>query len=236
MIHRGVLVPIEGGFEVFLRDLKPKDLDILAPEPHDLLTTRQRHAFAHELAHTYYYRVSTGVPRPTDEVTDYRELENICDGAARRLLVPANLLRKEIASKLGDSERIDAAFIRAMKVSFHASYEVVINRISVVESQNAFARCILLIRRDGGEARVTAWYFGLSILSVLSPPKERYQPVRSWFAEFPEDLPNVSGIAEREIRRQGRSLLIQKFPLGRRGDSLLQVDDLAHRAPSSGLS
>lgn len=235
MIHRGALLPVEGGFELYLRDLKDKDLDIDAPEP-PLLTTRQRHAFAHELAHTVYYRGATGVPSPTDEVTNHMELERICDGAARRLLVPASLVQKEVRNKLGDCDRIDAAFIRSMKVNFNASYEVTIGRIGVVESGNAFARCILLIRKNRGQAEVVAWYFGVSLLSVISEPKKRYQPIREWFADLPEDVVDRDGIAEWEIMRRGRALLIQKFPLGKRGDFLLQIDDLAHKAPSSGLS
>jgi hypothetical protein len=235
MVHRGVLIPVEGGFEVFLRDLKSRDLDIEAPEPRGL-TTRQRHSFAHELAHTVYYRNSNGVPKPTDEVSDYRTLEGICDGAARRLLVPANLLQKEIRNKLGACEKIDVPFIRAMKVAFNASYEVTIGRMSVVESQNAFARCILLVRNIRGQAKVSAWYFGPSILSALPTPKETYQPLEGWDPGLPPDIAGRGGISTWEISRRGRALLIQKFPLGSRGDFLLQVDDLDHRAPNSGIS
>jgi IrrE N-terminal-like domain len=236
MVHRGVLIPVEGGFEVYLRNLKSRELDIESPEPRGLLTTRQRHSFAHELAHTFYYRISNGVPKPTDDFTDYRTLEGICDGAARRILLPANLLRKEIRNQLSDCEKIDVPFIRAMKVAFNASYEVTIDRIRVVESQNAFARCILLVRNIRGQAKMSAWHFGASILSALPVPQETYQPLEGWIAELPEGVSGRGEISTWEITRRGRALLIQKFPLGRSGDFLLQVDDIAHRFPSSGLS
>src|SRR5271165_417429 len=52
MIPRGVLLPVEGGFEVYLRDDTRNDVDVSREEPTDALSPRQRFSLAHEIAHT----------------------------------------------------------------------------------------------------------------------------------------------------------------------------------------
>jgi hypothetical protein len=236
MIQRGVLVPISGGFELFLRDLEPRDLDIEAEESHGSLSPRQRFTFAHELAHTHFYEASDGIPavRKVDIIPP--ELEEICDGAAGRILVPTKLLKREISQELsGNRERIDANFVRAMAMRFGVSHDVMINRLHAVESGNVFARCILLVRRKFGEAQIRASYMGLTLFSVLPTPRV-YDSVANWLPELPGDVLESDGSGRWGVTRRGRQLEIEKIALGRSGDFLLQVDDPNHRAPTSKTS
>jgi hypothetical protein len=232
MIQRGALVPVPGGFEVFLRALEPRELDLAAPEKQGLLTTRQRQAFAHEIAHTLFYRDSDGKPAPTGQVKNSPELERICDRTGWHLLVPTGMLQKEIRKELGDSERIDIEFIHMMKGKFNVSYEVTVERVRIVESQNGFARCILVARKGRAGARMTASYFGVGIFSII-PELATNESLLDWFPEFPREAVERSGAEEWEVSRKGHRLLIRKLPAGRRGDFLLQVDDIARMAPSS---
>jgi hypothetical protein len=49
-----------------------------------------------------------------------RELEEIYDLAAKRILVPRQLLRNQILACLGDSDQIDPNFVRKMASRFNA--------------------------------------------------------------------------------------------------------------------
>jgi len=233
MVQRGVLVPVSGGFELFLRDLESRDLDLEAEEPQGALSPRQRFTFAHELAHTHFYKSSDGVPTVRDVEIIPQELEEVCDGAAGRILVPTNLLKNEISLELsGNCERIDSEFVRAMAARFRASLDVIINRLHTVESGNVFARCILLVRRKHGEAQIRACYMGVTLLSIIPTPRN-YDSVVNWFPELPRDIVERDGTGTWDVTRRGRQLEIEKIALGRSGDFLLQVDDPNQRAPVS---
>jgi len=233
MVQRGVLVPVSGGFELLLRGLEPRDLDIETKEPQGTLSPRQRFTFAHELAHTYFYEASDGIPTVRKVQMIPPELEEVCDGVAGRILVPANLLKREISQELSDNrERIDANFVRAMAVRFSVSHDVMINRLHIVESGNAFSRCILLVRKRLGEAQIRTCYMGLQLLSIFPRPKD-YDLVAKWLPELPGDMLERDGSSRWNVTRRGRQLEIEKIPLGPSGDFLLQIDDPNNRAPAS---
>jgi len=233
MVPRGVLVPVSGGFELFLRNPDSRDLNLETKEPQNLLSHRQRFNFAHEIAHTFFFRDSKAIPTPITVTGDPRKLEDICDVAAGHILVPSDLLRREIKRELlGNCERIDSHFVRAMVAKFQASPDVVINRLRMVESGNVFARCILLVRKIDGESQIRACYMGVTLLSSLPEPNI-YGPVANWFQEVPRAVTDSDGGGKWEITRGRRKLEMEKIPLGRSGDFLLQIDDPAHRAPTS---
>jgi hypothetical protein len=230
MVHRGVLIPVAAGFELFVRDLESRDLDIAVKEPEGVLSPRHRFSFAHEIAHTFFYKDSNGIPAPTWVPKDSRELERICDGSAARILVPSNLLKREIRQELqGDCERIDSDFVRAMVARFRVSHDVMINRLRVVETGNVFGRCILLARIDEGDAEVKACYMGGTLRSTFPMP-EIHDSVLKWFPELPRAIVERDGNGKWDVTRGGRDLEIEKIRLGRSGDFLLQIDDPKLRA------
>jgi hypothetical protein len=236
MVNLGALVPVQQGFEVFLQGTESQELDMEAPEPPGELTARQRFTLAHEIAHTFFYKGKNQEPVPTFSVKtklEYKELEEICDRAAKRILVPRQLLRNQFQATLGESDRIDVNFVRKMVSRFKVSYEVMLDRLRTVEPDNVFARCILLIREErGGGLKVTAWYMGMGLLSMFQPIV-RNALVMNWFSGFPQGILERDGIRECNVVRKGRELLFQKTPLRKRGDFLLQIDDLGRIAPSS---
>ena len=241
MVRLGALVPVLGGFEILLQSQEPHELDVETPEPKENLHPRQRFTLAHEIAHTLFYRNFAGVPVPTGKVKTYGDpdkigLENICDRAAKRLLVPTRVLKREIEERLGDDcRRIDAPFVRSMVGAFRASYEVILERLRATEPDNVFPRCILLVRKKRGDYQVRTWYIGMGLLAAL-PPLEKFTPVAKWFPAFPPSALQDEGGGEWQVAWKGRTLLVQRFPLRTGGDFLLQFDDLADTAPISKYS
>ncbi len=218
MIPRGVLLPVEGGFEVYLRDSNRKDFDTSETEPEGLLSPRQRFSLAHEIAHTFFYKFSGSVPAPDDAVSNGPELEKICDRTAGHILVPTDLLKREV----GDYERIDAAFVRSVASKFRASLTVLIERLSIVEPSNPFERCVLLAKRLDGDAEIRAVYFGVGLLRTLTRPS-KYTRVTEWIAEFPRRAIEKQEDADWNITWRGRPITFIKTELGGSGDFLLQV-------------
>jgi hypothetical protein len=89
------MVPVAGGFEVYLRDQVQKDVDISKEEPRADLSVHHRFSLAHEIAHTRFYRFSDQVPSPDDMIPNGRKLEDDCDRMAGCILVPTYLLKQK---------------------------------------------------------------------------------------------------------------------------------------------
>jgi hypothetical protein len=241
MVPEGALVPVPKGFEVYIQSLKQSDLGVETPEPPEALNARQRFTLAHEIVHTRFYTTLSEIPVPTGKVKNKYEdrdgvgIEEICDRAAARLLVPTDVLKREIRDALGgDGERIDAPFVRSMTLRFRVSYDVMIGRLRAVEPGNTFARCLMLVRKTDNAHQLVEWYIGVTLLSAF-PRIDEYR--HKEFHEFLPDLaPIILGPAEfREhcVSVNGRDLLLSKFPVGNKADFLLQIDDVVHPAPRS---
>jgi len=215
-------VPADGGFEVYLRDLIRRDIDISGSEPTNLLSSRQRFSFAHEIAHTYYYKLSGSIPISDHVISNPVDLEDHCDRTAARILVPTALLRQEIKKKIGDPENIDEAFIRSAATSFRTSIPVMIERLSIVAPSNPFERCVVLVRRLEGDAQIRASYFGVGLLPILPRPRKNTR-VSEWLADFP--LPAIANREDSDWRvtRAGRLVSFMKRELGSGTDFLLQA-------------
>jgi hypothetical protein len=222
MVPRAVLVPVDKGFEAYLRDSVSRDVNIAEAEPSNLLTHQQRFSLAHEIAHTFFFKLSDAIPVPV-KVNNSFELEKLCNRVASRILVPAELLRQEIKREVGESERVDAAFVRSAAAKFRTSIEVLIGRLRVVEPSNCFERCVLLVRRIEGDAVICASYFGAGLLTVLPSPV-KFTRLTDWFADFPRCVIDGAGASEWKTSRMGRSVRFVKMDLSSGGDFLLQVE------------
>jgi hypothetical protein len=222
MIPRGLLLPVTGGFEVYIRDTTQKrDIDITKEgicEPVGLMSPRQRFSLAHEIAHTLFYKTSGAVPVPDNTVPIPTDLEQICDRTAGYILIPTHLLKKEII----DSEKINAAFIQSIASKFRTSLAVAINRLAVVESSNPFERCVLLARRIDGDAEIRASYFGVGLLRTLPRPSV-YTRITEWLPNFPRrEIDNLKS-SEWPTSRNGKQIKLTKTELGGHREFLLEV-------------
>lgn len=232
MVRSGTLVPVHQGYEISLQGVEPRELKLDEPEIPEELNIRQRFTLAHEIAHTYFYKGTDRVPIPTVNVKtkkDSFDLENICDRAAKRILVPMRLLRSQVRAVLGESSEVDVSLVRRMVSRFKVPYEVILDRLRTMEPENQMSRCILLVRKDQkSKPKVMGLYMGIGLLSVL-PPIRRKDLLTNWFKEFPEEI--LKGYAPRDSRvmRKGRELIFRRTPLRDAGDFLLQIDDLRPR-------
>jgi len=220
MIPRGMLVPVEGGFEVYLRDHDRKDVDISKSEPDGELTARQRFSLAHEIAHTLFYKFSSETPAP-EPISNDLELEKTCDRMAGHILIPTDLLKRDI----GDYERIDARFVQWVARTYRTSLTVAISRLTLVEPSNPFERCILLVHRSQGDGHIRAAYFGVGLYRTLPRPIP-YARLTEWIADFPVGFIEGKGSSDWKTTRKGRALEFEKTELGSGSDFLLQVQVL----------
>jgi Zn-dependent peptidase ImmA (M78 family) len=163
-------LPVEGGFEVYLRDHVQKDVDLANREETDeALSMRQRFSLAHEIAHTRFYKLSEAVPSPDGSIANGLELEEICNKIASYILVPTSLLKREIHL---NGEQIDSDFVRLIASRFRISLRVALERLSLVEPVSSSERCILLARKHQGDAEIRALCFGVGLLPLIPRPRK----------------------------------------------------------------
>lgn len=225
MITRGAMVAITGGFEAYLRSVENTQIDTSAEETPDLLSSRQRFTLAHEIAHTYFYRRprDKGIPRPKQTFKDERELEDLCDRAAARIIAPTAMLAHVLSGTPEGPEGIDATLVHALTLRFRTSPRVLIEGLRRVDPSNLFDRCILFITRSKGFPEVVTWYRGPRMLSTLPIPKQPYHPLTDWLPQVPPSL--IEGEdREWETTAGGRAVIFRRLSWGSRGDFFLQVD------------
>lgn len=222
MVPRAMLLPVGGGFEVYLRDTDRKDCDLSEAEPDDFLTPHQRFSLAHEIAHTFFYKLSEPVPAPDRTVSNTLELEATCDQVAGQILVPTALLKGKIEKQLGGRDKIDVPFVRSAASDFKTSIAVMIERLRFVESSNPFQRCILLAKRLKEDAEIVAIYFGVGMLPVLPRP-QKYSRVTEWLADIPRRAIDRRENDHWTLTRSGRSVAFTKTELGTGSQFLLEA-------------
>jgi len=219
IIPRGIMLPVEGGFEVYLRDQTRKDVDISKEEPRGDLSVRHRFSLAHEIAHTRFYRFSDQLPTPDDMIPNGRKLEDDCDRMAGCILIPTYLLKQKIRDY---GKEIDAGFVRSIASDFRASVDVALERLRVVEAANSFERCILLVRRIQGDAEIQSLFFGLGLSPVLPRP-EKYARITDWLPNFPRHALSRMEDSGSFLTRRGRKIAFTTTGLGSNDRLLLEL-------------
>jgi hypothetical protein len=219
IIPRGLMLPVGGGFEVYLRDQVRRDLDISKEEPRDDLSVRQRFALAHEIAHTRFFRLSGPVPLPDSTISNAHGLEHDCDRMAGCILVPTYLLKQKIRDY---RKEIDADFVRSVASEFRTSVDVALERLRVVEAGNSFERCILLARRIHGDAEIDSLFFGLGLSPVLSRP-EKHTRISDWLPNFPRLALGHTEDSGSFATKRGRKIAFTTTELGTGDRFLLEL-------------
>jgi hypothetical protein len=213
------MVPVEGGFEVYLRDQVEKDVDVSKEEARDELPVRQRFSLAHEIAHTRFYKLSDAVPSPYDMKPNGPQLEDDCDRMAGCMLVPTYLLKQKIRDY---GKEIDGNFVRLVASEFRTSATVALERLRVVEASNSFERCILLAKRINGDAEIQSLFFGLGLSPVLPRP-EKYARITEWLPNFPRHALNQREDSGSFATKRGRTITFTTTELGGSDRFLLEL-------------
>lgn len=159
MVPEGVLAPVDGGFRMYLQSNFAQRRGT---------KRRERFTLAHELIHTFFYDLNAPVPKPAKKSPKGEYLERLCHIGAASLLVPEDLLWRELKSK-GRVASVDS-IIELAKV-FDVSVEVMVRRfheLSLVAEEDFAA--ILVEKSDSGRSLIrTACYGTIMLCSVVRP-------------------------------------------------------------------
>jgi Zn-dependent peptidase ImmA (M78 family) len=137
---------------------------------------RQRFSLAHELAHTFFYETNGSVPKPMRGSPRHSKLEYLCHLAANQLLVPENLLKREL---LRTGEIASAESILDLAAVFGVSVEVLMRRLHKLGliADEKFAA--ILVDTDGNKRLIQAACYG-ALLSCNAVHPTRGMDFDSW--------------------------------------------------------
>jgi len=231
IIPGGVLLPVSDGFEIYLQHSERAELDVSSQEPLGLLSSRQRFALAHEIAHTYFYDLSQAVPFPMVSSPAGPELERLCNRVAGHLLLPTDYLKRAV----GSHEDLDATMIRQIARRLRASLHVTIERLASLEAPTPVERCVVMAKRENGDAVIQALYFGVGLLSTIRRPT-KYSRLSEWLPNLPLLIITERTDEEWESTLPGRTVSFKKTELGRGQTFLLEAQSKTSAARSPALS
>lgn len=165
MIPEGVTQPVQGGFEIFIRDERSVTVKIdCSDEQLPTLTYRQRFTFAHELAHTFYYDLSAVTPRLLPRLPRRDRLERYCDVAAGILLLPEHFLTKDL-----ERRPVTLQSLRWLSRRYLASSAAVLRRISAAHSATSDDNAVLYVR--AGDDVIEIAFMPPRFLPIFPHPK-----------------------------------------------------------------
>jgi hypothetical protein len=146
------------GFVIYIQDLdrsEPIEVPVGSPvEDRPKMTTRQRFTMAHELAHTLLFGPSDP-PQPRAGSPKGAKLEALCHRAARRILMPATLVKAEVAKR----GSLSAHDILELAKLYDVSTEVAMWRCDELDSVRDSAQAVIYVRRSSSSADEIAGFF-----------------------------------------------------------------------------
>jgi hypothetical protein len=184
MIPRGGLVPVAGGFDLYLQRESESSLDLVDPGTQVELTPRERFVVAHELAHTLFFDLAKDPPSLLQTSTDGPALEKVCDEVASQLLVPSWVLR----DRLRRLERISAEMVTDLAREFAVSVQVMVRRLAKTDSVPGSDVALILAYPSPGwrDAEIRGVCYGASMLP-LKPRPAMYGSLKAWCGELVSD-------------------------------------------------
>lgn len=217
MIPRGGLVPVDCGFAMYVRGDKRLEIDSSDSEQRGILSSRQRFAVAHEIAHTFFFDLE----RAEAELPTTMTLERLCDHGAGFLLMPPELLKL----RLPGPDEIDIALVRQVARDFDVSLSAALRTLGAISAVSPAARCIALVGRARDEAQVEAVCFGTGLLRTLPRPA-LFATLREWLPSLPASVLRQRGDHEWHERRAGRTVHFRKVEVASDNSFLLQAEEV----------
>jgi hypothetical protein len=181
MLIRGCIEPVEGGFNLYIRDRSTRSLSLDDVADLDSLKPRQRFVLAHEIAHTFFYDFALDPPRISKQAPKSEIMEWLCQQGASQLLLPDRFLLQYLSK----DKPLDINLAVEIGKKFKASTEAVIRRVDELDSAKAPFRALVLVRlnRDRRDAKIRAVCFHHSLLPFLPRPK-LYSHLTEWLSIF----------------------------------------------------
>jgi hypothetical protein len=129
--------------------------------PTQVMPSRLRFSFAHEVAHTFFYDLSDGPPKLAKQFrsgggrTELENLERNCDKLASQMLLPTPMLKAALKRMETISPRSLSEFAKQAGVSIEALVRRLSGQGTFLEDPY-FRGCVVLVKETKGEAFVTA--------------------------------------------------------------------------------
>lgn len=207
MLIGGCIEPVEGGFNVYIRDKSTRSLSLNDSQDVSFLSPRQRFTLAHEIAHTFFYDLSLDPPQVSKQAPKSQIVEWLCQQGASQLLLPEYALKQEL-TKSGP-----VGLHMAVKLGkiFRASTEAVIRRMDELDDAKTHFRALLLVKlnQDKRDAQIRAVCYHPSLVPLLPRPK-LYSNLSEWLSVFHEDEFWTEGMWDYKSERGGGTLFIKK--------------------------
>lgn len=186
MVPTGGLSSRSSGFVIYIQNLAltaPVEVAVGSPlEERPKLTPRQRFTMAHELAHTLFFDASDP-PQPRPGSPKGPKLEALCHRGGRRILMPAPLIKAEVAKhkKLGSRDILDLAKL------FDVSPEVMLWRCDELHRIRDSDRAVLYIRKSfSGVEQIAGFYCSSWFQNRKGRPELGMSPA-SWLSGFVDE-------------------------------------------------
>lgn len=207
MLIGGCIEPVEGGFNIYIRDRSTRSLSLDDAPDLDSLKPRQRFTLAHEIAHTFFYDFASDPPRILKQAPKSQIMEWLCQQGASQLLLPEHFLTQYLSR----SRPLNLQLAVELGKVFKASTEAVIRRIDELDNSKSPFRALLLVRlnEDRRDAQIVAVCFHPSLLPFLSRPK-LYSNLTHWSSIFLEEEFWTEKMWDYKSEREAGILLIKK--------------------------
>jgi len=183
MIPEAVLSPGRKGFRIYLQSN-------FIGDPNSRV--RRRFSLAHEIAHTLFYDLRGGVPKPVAKSPRGDDLEDACHRGARLLLIPQRFLAQELR-RIG--QPIGADHVIELSRKFEVSVEAMLRRLDQAGAFESAETALVLVRsleRRNATIKLALPY--PPWLKVLMPPPSRDVSFASWLR------PSVPDVRQAEPR------------------------------------
>jgi hypothetical protein len=223
----GAIGVAEDGFVVHLQSRKEQ----LVPAPavdSSALSPRQRFTLAHEISHTFFYGpdLKRVEPHPSQ-----RLLEDSCNYAAARLLLPANLLRYEI----GRNRKVDSIEMACdLASTAHVSTEVLLQRLDELEDLKETDYALLALRKEERAKIIVIAVCSQGVFREFVRPTLFAAPPK-WVQRMVPELSAATGAVHRIPHRNGGEF-VSRCVLNERAQRQILVESRLDASPRSARS
>ena len=218
IIPDGLTRPIDGGFEIYLRDQRDVTVD-LAESPLPKLTYRQRFTLAHELGHTFYYDIGPATPQLLQVLPRRDLLEQYCDTAAGILLLPERLFVAELARNA-----VTLDIVLRLSRTFAASGAAVLRRLKSLHSASSEDSALLYARMADHVVEVA--FVPPRVLPLLPYPTPYKTRADLWCQSVVTSDFWIGGDRTVSGRIRDSEITVRRFSNPRHGSYYLEVTPL----------
>lgn len=221
----GAIEVADDGFVVHLYSAKEQLVPTSAVDS-GALSVRQRFTLAHEISHTFFYDPSR---KPRKPRPDAPLLERSCNYGGQCLLLPENLVEREI----GTGRRFDSIEMAFdLAAAARVSVDVVIRRLDELERLKETDYALLTLRRVEDGSMVTT---GVCLSGVFTklPRPALYSLPPSWVGKMAQELNAPSGKVHRSTLNDAWEFATRCLPAKQSAGQVLVESRLEMRANSN---